>query len=76
MRYIIAAIRTLIFFIFTLIMVIVENISYYVLSIFGKQFSVRINHKLTMVIGWMLRFVLGIKVKVYNKEKMPQKGGF
>jgi len=76
MKYIIAAIRTLIFFIFTLIMVIVENISYYVLSIFGKQFSVRINHKLTMVIGWMLRFVLGIRIKVYNKEKMPKKGGF
>ena len=76
MRYLIAGIRVLFFFIFTLIMVIVENISYYILSLFGKQFSVRINHQLTMVIGWMLRFVLGIRVKIHNKEKLPKDRGF
>ncbi|MCD6336619.1 MAG: 1-acyl-sn-glycerol-3-phosphate acyltransferase [Candidatus Marinimicrobia bacterium] len=76
MKYILAGIRLLFFFIFTLIMVIVENISYYVLSLFGKQFSVRINHKLTMVIGWMLRFVLGIRVKIHKKEKLPKDRGF
>ena len=76
MKYILAGIRLLFFFVFTLIMVIVENISYYVLSLFGRQFSVRINHKLTMVIGWMLRFVLGIRVKIHNKEKLPKDRGF
>ncbi|MEA2076472.1 MAG: lysophospholipid acyltransferase family protein [Candidatus Marinimicrobia bacterium] len=76
MKYILAGIRTLFFFAFTLIMVIALYISYYLLSIFGRQFSVRINHKLTMVIGWMLRFVLGVRVKTYNKEKMPKEGGF
>jgi len=76
MRYLIAGIRVFFFFLFTLIMVIVENISYYILSIFGKRFSIRINHKLSMVIGWMLRFVLGIRVKIHNKEKIPKERGF
>jgi 1-acyl-sn-glycerol-3-phosphate acyltransferase len=75
MRYILVAIRTLLFFVFTLVTVILVNISYYLLSIFGKDFSIRINHHMTTVIGWMLRFVLGIRVKIFNREKLPKKGG-
>lgn len=76
MKYLLALIRTLLFFTFTLVMVIVLYISYYLLSIFGRKFSVRVNYHMTMLIGWMLRFVLGVKVKVYNKEKLPKEGGF
>lgn len=76
MKYLLAAVRTLFFFTFTLIMLIVVYISYYLLSIFGRDFSIRVNYHITMVIGWMLRFVLGIKVKVYGKEKLPKEGGF
>lgn len=43
---------------------------------FRQGFSIRVNYHITMVIGWMLRFVLGIKVKVHGKEKLPKKGGF
>jgi len=76
MKYLLALIRVLFFFTFTLIMLIVVYISYYLLSIFGRKFSIRVNYHMTMLIGWMLRFVLGIKVKVYGKEKLPKKGGF
>ncbi len=76
MKYLLALIRVLFFFTFTLIMLIVVYISYYLLSIFGRKFSIRINYHMTMLIGWMLRFVLGVKVTVYGKEKLPKKGGF
>ena len=76
MKYLLAGIRLILFFIFTLIMVIVLYLSYYILSIFGRDFSIHVNSKMTMVIGWMLRFVLGIHVKVFNHEKFPKKNGF
>ena len=75
MKYLLGFIRVLFFFTFTLLMLIVVYISYYLLSLFGRDFSVRVNYHITMVIGWMLRFVLGIKVKVHGKEKLPKKGG-
>jgi 1-acyl-sn-glycerol-3-phosphate acyltransferase len=75
MKYILIPIRTLFFFAFTLIMLIVVYLSYYLLSIFGRDFSIRVNYKMTMLIGVMLRFVLGVRVKVHGKEKLPKKGG-
>ncbi|MCF7833342.1 MAG: 1-acyl-sn-glycerol-3-phosphate acyltransferase, partial [Candidatus Marinimicrobia bacterium] len=76
MKYLLAGIRLIFFFTFTLIMVIALYLSFYILNIFGRDFSIHVNNKMTMVIGWMLRFVLGIRVKVFGHEKFPKKNGF
>ncbi len=75
MKYILAGIRIALFFVFTLVMLVLVYISYYVLSLFGKNFSIRINYKMTMVIGWLLRFVLGIRVNIKGKENLPKDSG-
>ncbi len=76
MKYVIAAFRLLFFIVITLIFTVILYISYYLLRIFGKNFSIRINYKMTMFIGLLLRFLLGTRVKVYGKEKIPKKRGF
>lgn len=76
MRYLLASLRFLFFAIMLILVLILLYFSYYLLSIFGRKFSVRINYKMTMFIGCLLRFLFGIKVKVYGKEKIPKKAGF
>lgn len=75
MKYVLATLRFIFFMIITLIFTVLLYISYYFLRIFGKNFSIRINYKMTMFIGLLLRFLLGIRVKVYGKEKIPKKSG-
>lgn len=76
MKYVLAFFRFLFFAVMTIIVIVLVYISYYLLRVFGKKFSVRINYKMTMFIGWLLRVLLGVRVKIYGKDKLPKESGY
>ncbi|MBN2781232.1 MAG: 1-acyl-sn-glycerol-3-phosphate acyltransferase [Candidatus Marinimicrobia bacterium] len=76
MKYLLAFVRIVLLVVYTLALVLSLFILYWVIGIFNKDLSVRIIHYLTPALAWPLRVILGIRVRIFNRERMPKDRGF
>ncbi len=76
MKYLMAGIRLIVFFIYAVILAVSLFILYYVTRLFGKKFSVRLIHNLMPAFAFPLRLLMGIRLKTFGRENIPRKQAF
>ncbi len=76
MKYCFAALRLVLLLAYAAVLIPVLFILYWLFGIFSKDMSVRIIHFLTPALAFPLRKLLGIRVRIFNREYLPKQQGF
>ena len=76
MKYIAAVLRIILLIVYGIFLIVSLFILYWMIGIFSKTRSVRVIHYLTPALAFPLRKILGIRVRIFNREHLPRHRGF
>ncbi|MFO7841318.1 MAG: lysophospholipid acyltransferase family protein [Fidelibacterota bacterium] len=76
MKYLLAALRITLLLIYGVLLIATLFLLYWTIGIFSKKTSVRVIHSMTPVLAFPLRKIIGIRVRIFNREYLPEDQGF
>ncbi|MDZ7795781.1 MAG: hypothetical protein U5N56_01500 [Candidatus Marinimicrobia bacterium] len=76
MKYLLAALRIALLLIYGVLLIVTLFLLYWIISVFSKKTSVRVIHSMTPVLAFPLRKILGIRVRIFDREYLPKDQGF